>query len=490
MNAPSAADRSMVSWPAIFGVLVFFAAAFSTTVLVDGDSYWHVAVGRWVVEHRSVPTSDVFSYSVPGTPWTAYEWGGDLLLYAAHAVAGWRGVQVLAALSYATSAAFIMRFLLDRMEAVHAVGLATISVALMYIHFLARPHVLAWPITVVWVGMLVQAVESRRPPPWILLALLVVWINVHGSFVLGGGIAGLLAIEAWLVTADDPPLRRVLARRWATFLVASAAALLLNPRGASLVVHVLAITGLDATLSVLDEWKATSLRDPSVFLVWCLLALALLLTRRVRLTIPRLVVLLVLVYLAFKHQRHQTQVGLVAPLLLATPLAIGFARVGNQAGAVARNSVDRVVAARPMRRGSVLALALLVGAAVVVARGRIPDRPAGRISPVAALEAVRRAKIDASVLNDYSFGGFLIFQRVPVLIDGRGDMYPSALIREVHAATDLGVNASIDRLLTQYRIGWTLLRPDAAAVPVLDRMVGWRRLYADSASVVHVRVDW
>lgn len=422
------------------GLGVFVAAALSHTVLVDGDSYWHVAVGRWIVEHHAVPTADVFSYSVPGTPWTAYEWGGDLLLYATHAAAGWRGVQLLAAVAYAASAAYILRFLLDRMEAVYAIGLATISVALMYIHFLARPHVLAWPITVVWVGTLVRAVEARRPPPWWLLALLIVWINLHGSFVLGGGIAGLLAFEAWLSTSDDTALQRSLAKRWAWFLIASAGALLVNPRGASLIGHVLGITRLDDTLSVLDEWKATSLREPSVFLVWCALLLGLLLTRRVRLRLPRLVVLLVLVYLAFKHQRHQTQVGLVAPFLLATPLALGFARARTQARDVASHAVDGVVAtlARPMRGAGVLILGLVVAAVMFVGRGRIPDRPSAGISPEGALEAVRLAKIDAPVLNDYSFGGFLIFQRVPVLIDGRGDMYPSDFMRQVHEATDRG----------------------------------------------------
>lgn len=483
-------DRSVVSWPALLGVGVLFAAAFSTTVLVDGDTYWHVAVGRWIVEHRAVPTTDVFSYSVPGTSWTAYEWGGDLLLYGAHAAAGWRGVQLLAAVTYAASAAYILRFLLDRMEAVYAIGLATISVALMYIHFLARPHVLAWPITVVWVGTLVQAVEARRPPPWWLLALLVAWINLHGSFVLGGGIAGLLAIEAWLATSDDSALQRSLARRWALFLVASAGALLLNPRGASLIGHVLGITGLDDTLSVLDEWKVTSLREPSVFLVWCALLLGLVLTRRVRLRLPRLVLLLALVYLAFKHQRHQTQVGLVTPFLLATPLALGFARARKQASDLASTTVDGAVAtlARPMRGVGVLLLSVVVAAVMFVERGRIPDRPAAGITPEAALEAVRLAKIDAPVLNDYSFGGFLIYRRVPVLIDGRGDMYPSDFIRQVHEATDRGAKESLERLMVQYRIGWTLLPPRAAAVPVLDSLAGWRRLFADSVAVVHVRV--
>ena len=37
------------------------------------------------------------------------------------------------------------------------------------------------------------------------------------------------------------------------------------------------------------------------------------------------------------------------------------------------------------------------------------------------------------------------------------------------------------------RIGWTLLLPRDGAVPVLDRLPGWHRAYADAQAVVHIR---
>src|SRR5712691_7746984 len=37
------------------------------------------------------------------------------------------------------------------------------------------------------------------------------------------------------------------------------------------------------------------------------------------------------------------------------------------------------------------------------------------------------------------------------------------------------------------RIAWTLLEPSRPAVWLLDRLPGWRRLYADEVAVVHVR---
>jgi hypothetical protein len=45
-------------------------------------------------------------------------------------------------------------------------------------------------------------------------------------------------------------------------------------------------------------------------------------------------------------------------------------------------------------------------------------------------------------------------------------------------------------LFAQYRIGWTLLLPQAGAVGVLDRLPGWERVYADGQAVIHRRVDF
>src|SRR3954466_4003015 len=65
-------------------------------LLSDPDTYSHIAVGRWIIEHRTFPTGDPFSHSMPGAPWAAFEWGSQLPLYGAHSLAGWSGVVVLA----------------------------------------------------------------------------------------------------------------------------------------------------------------------------------------------------------------------------------------------------------------------------------------------------------------------------------------------------------------------------------------------------------
>jgi hypothetical protein len=90
------------------------------------------------------------------------------------------------------------------------------------------------------------------------------------------------------------------------------------------------------------------------------------------------------------------------------------------------------------------------------------------------------------VFNSETFGGYLAFAGVPDFIDGRVEMFGNDFLA-ADVAAESGDGAALTRLLGQYGITWTLLAPEAGAVPVLDRMPGWRRVYADPYAVIHVR---
>jgi hypothetical protein len=113
-------------------------------------------------------------------------------------------------------------------------------------------------------------------------------------------------------------------------------------------------------------------------------------------------------------------------------------------------------------------------------------RSDGPGAPIAALAAVPAALADGPVLNEYSFGGYLIFAHVRPFIDGRADMYGGAMLG-LYCRLAKGDLATVEATLDRYRIAWTIFPPEAEIVAVLDREPGWRRLYSDSVAVVHVR---
>jgi hypothetical protein len=102
--------------PLIIGACIYaLLLALGPRLLNDPDSFWHLFIGRWMVEHLAVPRVDTFSFTMAGAPWIAKEWLSQLLYAGAHALGGWVAVVVLAAAAAALAFALLARFLSERM---------------------------------------------------------------------------------------------------------------------------------------------------------------------------------------------------------------------------------------------------------------------------------------------------------------------------------------------------------------------------------------
>src|SRR5262249_53911862 len=115
-------------------------------------------------------------------------------------------------------------------------------------------------------------------------------------------------------------------------------------------------------------------------------------------------------------------------------------------------------------------------------------RPASINTPEAAVAHADLAKA-GPVLNDYSFGGYLIFAGIPTFIDGRGELYGGRAFARYNRAVSLDALGDFLKLLDEYKIGATLLAPQTPAVALLDRLPQWQRVYSDDVAVVHKRRD-
>ena len=88
--------RAALPWLAGAGVYALLLTL-GLKLLNDPDSYSHIAVGRWILAHGTMPASDPFSFSMHGAPWIAFEWLSEVIYAAVYALSGWAGVVVLAA---------------------------------------------------------------------------------------------------------------------------------------------------------------------------------------------------------------------------------------------------------------------------------------------------------------------------------------------------------------------------------------------------------
>src|SRR4051812_18974848 len=188
-------------------------------LLIDPDTMWQITVGQWILDHHSVPETDVYSFTMRGQPWISTQWLAQVIYAKAYAISGWSGPVVIAAAAIAATFALLTKFLSRRLSESTTLVFVAAALALSVPHLLARPHVLAMPVMVAWVGGMMSAADRRAAPSFWLLPLMVLWANLHGGFVFGLVLIAPIAFDA--VFSAEAPARKSLALRWAAFGVAA-----------------------------------------------------------------------------------------------------------------------------------------------------------------------------------------------------------------------------------------------------------------------------
>jgi hypothetical protein len=453
-------DRPFVLVALAIGAIVA-AIAFSPAIFNDGDTSWHLAAGQWILRHHAVPATDPFSFTFAGAPWHAHEWLAEVLMAVLFDIGGWTALAIMTAAAVAALLLIIGHEASQRLKPVPAVAIVVaVSVVLMPF-IVARPHVLAWPILAGWTVLLLDAREKNRAPPLAAALLMMVWANLHASFLLGLGIAAYFALEALLYERG----RAWALRDWALFGLVSLAACLIAPNPISGLLYPLQVSGMQS-LPLIGEWRATSFADSPAFAIALVATAVGAIALRTRIPLLRLLLLAVLAYLAVSHVRHQPVFVIVAALMMIRGL--GHARPASAEGSAL------------WKAGA------LVFVAIAAIRAAVPvDRMDSESNPWAAIAHIPPRLRGEPVLNSYAFGGPLILAGIRPYIDGRGDMYGDAFMFE-HQRLMLGDIEEFRRAATRWGIKWTILSPLDPLSRRLDREPGWHRIYADRWAVIHV----
>ena len=468
------------SIPPLFAFLGAYGLAvvdWQQSILRDADTYWHIVVGRWILEHRAVPHIDWLSYTHAGKPFIAHEWLSEAIMAGVYDhLGGWTGIVVVFSFVFAITiyllAADLGRFLGPLGTAV----LLLLAAVTMIVVLLARPHELALPLVEIWTAHLVIVRAERRPPSWWLVPLMTLWANLHGSFMIGLALTVALGFEAAL---EARTLWWPVARRWGLFLLAATAAAALSPNFPEVFLLPIRFLSMKTMFALISEWQSPNFQklDPVETIV--LLTLLYGLWRGLKLPPIRLILYVGLIYSAFQHIRNEVMVGLVGSLLLAPALARHLGSIPFRPKA-------------PKPKGSVGFELTVAAPALVVLTGLVLMHPVTRkaddITPDTAIAHVPAALRDKPMFNKYSFGGYMIFDGLKPFIDGRADMYGQVFLKDyVDAAS--GDGPVFNRLFRQYGIVWSVMPPDSAVVAILDASPDWQRLYADKIAVVQVRKD-
>lgn len=461
-------------WPPfalVAALLGFLLPLVHRPLLLDGDTYWHLAAGQWMLELHAIPHTDPFSATMPGAPWVAHEWLSEVIMALVFGAGGWSGLQLLCGVAMGATVGLTAHYLQRWLDQPAALVSITLAAASIVPSLFARPHLLALVPMTAWCIAMLRAGETQRVPSWRWLPVMTLWANLHGSFVLGLALAGLLALEA-LHAATAP--RLPLLRRWSVFLLAATLAAMCTPFGWRSLWHPFQLMQPELTATI-AEWQPPNFNhlQPITLILMTLLYTAL--SRPLRLPLARILMLLGLLYMALKHGRHQMVAGLVGALVLAAPMGRGL----GCAPVHGRRLRDA-----PAWSVALLAIALLAASLRI---GLPQQRGDDAATPLAALDHVPAALLSQPVFNSYEFGGYLIYRHVRPFVDGRADMYGSAFMQS-YLAPFQPDRPAFEHAVQRYGVRWALIATESKPMLyLLDTLPGWRRLYGDGVAVVYVR---
>ncbi|HYO77102.1 MAG TPA: hypothetical protein VE010_11620, partial [Thermoanaerobaculia bacterium] len=152
--------------------LLFAAAAVGP--IRNYDFFWHLATGRWIVEHAALPQVDPFAVASEKHDWINGEWLFEVAAYALHELVGLSGMSIVRALLAA--AIFTLVFFLSGRNL-----LATsVAFAGAMQTFDLRPSSVAMLFVVIAIaGGAPRFAQARLPLLHFVNSVL--WINVHPS---------------------------------------------------------------------------------------------------------------------------------------------------------------------------------------------------------------------------------------------------------------------------------------------------------------------
>jgi hypothetical protein len=481
------------------------------------DFWWHLKAGEIIVTTRSLPRTDLFSFTSVGKLFILQNWLVEILYYAMYRVGG---LQLIVFFNAALLVLALLPIYALCREATTSLRLSVLAallpaVALLYFGSV-RSQVFSFVLFGVYYWVLSGYRNRRRDWLFALPVLMVLWINLHGAFVLGLGLIGIFLITEAARRFLQGPTTEVLSVRelgkLALVLALTAVATLANPETYKIYAYVRTVAGTAYSRSQILEWQIPRVDDLEGILLFYgpfFITLAVLLFSRRKPDITEFVLFLAFAVFGLMAVRNAVWFVLISAPILARYLPcidwmdfLGplrrFGRVGSVEGWVAR----RKKAEAPIRyRLNRQIAVLMVTIVVLVSPWVYPHlgNPAfgstlwEKDTPVAAMDYIQEQRLQGNIFHPQIYGDYLIWRLWPQqrsFIDGRVHLFDDAVIqnyrlvfRDSHWADHLA----------QYDIKYLLLSKgeddNRMMIDSARGSVGWRAIYEDDQSVLFERVE-
>ncbi|ABF39744.1 hypothetical protein Acid345_0739 [Candidatus Koribacter versatilis Ellin345] len=473
---------------ALFGVIGGVALKTKYCVL-DPDIFWHIKVGDWILEHKAVPHTGIFSQTAAQRPWTAYSWGYEILLSRSYAWFGLVGLGSFGVfLTFLVAAALFWAVYRLSGRFWTAWLLTGIGVYAFLFSLMPRPVFFSMAIFTILLCWLLEAQRDGniRRLYWLPL-MFAIWANLHIQFTYGLALLGLFITVQGLQSLAQRLMPGLMERYFApstlplgkliAIFAGCIAASCIGPYSYHLFLVLREYSKAKFTYGMIIELLPLNFETPSHYFELLLAAAAFVAVGSQKKIDPfKLAFLIIGTVIAFRTTRDAWFICIPAVAFIAECTA-----------ASEREPRLKLAETAGVLVGSLFVLFLVARNTDFNQRGL--DEAVSGWYPVNAANFLRNNPMPGPLYNSFDWGGFLIWYlpQYPVSVDGRNDLYGDELDALLYGSESGDPNYVNDPYLNA--AGVVLLRKEVPLAKLLTVDKRFRVIYQDQLSAIFVRRD-
>ncbi|MEW6381671.1 MAG: hypothetical protein AB1611_19000 [bacterium] len=490
----------------LFICLVTLAFTLNISQMSNNDIWMHLKNGELILKNRHFLYKDTYSFRTIGMPWVNHEWLAGVIFYLVYQIGAVNALIFFKALMVVLLTVFMVatcRLTRNRWTVFYPIIVFALFNAA--VRFLDRPHMFTEMFVPIFFYILFAYKYQRKDYLIWLPVLLLLWVNIHGGFVVGMGIITLFALfetfrtfinRYYTFLQNDILSVQRLKKLWIIWLI-SGIVLSINPHGISIYSYPFELTSKKIFMSQIYEWqppfKSPTFMASYAFLyfeIWmALLGLSFLLDwKHFDLTNAALCAL----FLAMSLRMHRN----ITTFALATApiMSLNF-----------DNFFDLLLNKKGSARADLLCKITILCVTIVLTgmtfqygyfyrRGSRKPFGLGVASnmPVEAIRYVKENHIKGNCFNPYTYGTYIIHELYPetrVVMDSRDLPYGERLYLE-HQNAMLSVK-DFQALFQKYHIDYIVLNYQQDDLvehfKYLKKTGEWVLVYFDDRNVVYIR---
>jgi hypothetical protein len=475
----------------LMGLFWSIAASGPKILNFDGDLPRHLLLGQLIRESKGVPLTDTFSFRTEGFPSIPHEWLSQVIFSISNDLLGLSGVVLLTALIVTATWAIVFQEAKQRTNNLFALIILTVlGIAASMIHVLPRPHLFTYLFTALWVVVLERIISNKPHFWWLLPVLMILWVNLHGMFVVGIIIWGIYLLgglfenpsRLWFST---PSTEALLIGGGLTV-----AATFLSPSGLKIWEAITSLGSNTYITSRIPEYQSADFHLPET---WPFILLLILTVAAFARTTHRIRWTYILLTISFTGIALYT--SRMIPLFAMVVVPIAAKTVGDWLGQEFSSSrfseIEKNISTiNSSSSGIVWMIIIFLTVVVVFESGKTID-PGNKgnlfdedFFPVQAVNWLNLHPQQGHMFNEFDWGGYLLLNLSPpqqIFMDGHTHIYGEILTREYETIVTLGDGWR--DILDKYQIEWMIVRSGSQVARALENN-NWELLYQDETAII------